>query len=150
MGARFTEPSEKLQKIHGSIEEISETIDLDVTDKNSYFIVQKQLKARGLNSLYKEIFTIIYRKGGVNPKVSYEVFEKCIAEFKILMYHFIRNKEIWGRHSMPSIYMMMDILLKENGHTPYYNIPKLKDDILREKVVSIYKDLKDIKIEYNV
>ena len=138
-----------MEKIHGSIEDISNSITVDVNDKDAYFIVQRQLKSMKLNSLYKEIFTIIYRKGGHNPKIDHEIFEKCITEFKILMYHFLRNKEMWGRHSMPSIYMMMDILLRENGHVPFYNIPKLKDLILREKVVSIYKDLKDIKIEYN-
>lgn len=50
-------------------------------------------------------------------------------------------KQQWKRHSMPSLYMIMDILLRRHGHVPYYQIPSLKDKQLEEQVIRMVNAL---------
>jgi hypothetical protein len=135
MGARFRDLPENL------IEELKEVKTLNVECRDAYFQVKQELKVRGYNKYYKEIYTIIYLLGGVHPKVSMEQYEECVRQFKVLMFYFFKSRSRFGRYSMPSMYMVMEFLLKRNGHEPYYTIPHLKDDELRARVVSIYNSL---------
>jgi hypothetical protein len=134
MGSRFTNiPNDLLSKLQ----------DVNVKSVDAYFLIKSKMKSLGLNKYYKEIFMIIYQLGGVRPYVDNVLYEQCVADFQKLMFHFINGRSEWNRHSMPSMYMILDILLRKNGHTPYYNIPCLKDDQLRERVYRIYNQLAD-------
>lgn len=140
MGARFTQlPEDLLEKLRG----------IDPEDVNMYFEVRSRLKALKLNKYYKDIFMIMYQLGGKNPQLDHGLYEQCITDFKWLMQHFMKNRSQWGRHSMPSNYVLLEILLRKNGHTPYYNLPTLKDSVLRAKVYEIYDQLKHVNQEFN-
>lgn len=92
---------------------------------------------------YKEIFTIIHRLGGIRPKVEKPMI--ILRTFKVFCYYFneMRRKGETSRHNMPSHYMMLNLLLREFGHEPYYDIPALKDTVLRNNVRKIFDLLKD-------
>ena len=133
MGARFTDISDEVLKGMD---------DVDIHDRQAYNLVKGILKKLKKPKLYKEIFTIIYLKGGHKPALENEVYENCIKDFKIIMNYFLTIRSTYGRHSMPSNYMLLDLILRRNGHDPYYVIPYLKNDECRDKVMSIYQDLK--------
>jgi hypothetical protein len=132
MGARYRNlPDDMINKLKQHLTEE------DFKQPDAYKTVQKVLKTTGYNKFYKEIFTIIYHCGGINPKLDHRIYDDCIRDFKYICTEFMQNRTIFGRHSMPSLYMMMDILLRRNNHIPHYNIPQLKDVTLRERVVDI-------------
>jgi hypothetical protein len=135
MGARFGEyPSEMLDKLRGKV---------DVGRDDCYRKVQKLLKDNGYRKMYKEIFTIIYALGGKKPSVDNQVFDKCVRDFLWMQSRFkeMRENNMTVRKNMPSMYVVMDLLLKRHGHKPFYKIPYLKDDLLQANVMSIFKVL---------
>jgi hypothetical protein len=135
MGARFTIiPDSILDKVR---EEVA-----NVNDTNAHDLVKAVLKRNGHTRFYKEIFTIIYLCGGEAPNLSIAVYNTCIEDFKKLMYHFMKSRQEWQRHSMPSMYMLLDMLLRNNGHTPHFNFPHLKNMRLRQQVMDIYDQLR--------
>lgn len=149
MGARFTELNKVRSRTYGSFKQIVSSLEFDPHSCKAYYLVKSLLKEKRLSFLYKEIFCIIYIKGGKNPSVGHELFEKCVLDFKALAYHFTRKRHLWKRHSMPSMYMIMEYLLRENGHTPFYEMPSLKDDILSRRVKTIYTSLQTIRNIHN-
>lgn len=136
MGARFTNIPQQL------LDDIRKQINID--DPNAYFIVRKILKRLKLMKMYKEIFTIIYLCDGHRPNITNKLYQQCIHDFQLLMKKFmeIRETEFKGRHSMPSMYMLMHLLLLENGHEPYYILPQLKSQDCRDRVLFMYREIK--------
>jgi hypothetical protein len=133
MGARFTEiPQQVLDGIK----------DLNFQHADAYFQVKARLKAMKMSKLYKEIFTLIYINGGRRPNIDNQTYEKCVADFKVIMQKFLGIRGDYQRHSMPCNYMLLDMLLRQNGHEPYYLFPYLKNDKCRDRVMEIYSDLK--------
>jgi len=94
---------------------------------------------------YKDIFCIIYDLGGYQPKV--DNVNEIFQAYQNLQYQFLqlKRKHETSRSNMPSHFMLLDILLRKHGHSPYYEIPYLKDKESREKVIQIFKML-----NYNV
>jgi len=135
MGARFTTIDENvLEKVRGSV--------LNLQDSNAHQMVKSVLKQHRHTHLYKEIFTIIYLCGGQPPHLDSKVYESCIEDFKKLMFHFMKCRSQWQRHSMPSMYMLLDMLLRVHGHEPHYKFPHLKNMRLRQQVLDIYSSLR--------
>lgn len=123
MGARFTEfPNNFMEQI--------EQQKIDVMDRNAYHTVRKALKDLGYSRYYKEIFTIIYALGGKKPHLDDQIYHKCVHVFGQLTQAFERLKKDMKRHSMPSHYVCMKMLLQHFQHEPYYLLPTLKDDRL--------------------
>lgn len=148
MGARFTEYPKNLLKRLSPL--------VNVHDPNCYRSVQKALKCLGYKHLYKEIFSLIYNLGGTKPYINNEVFADCVTDFMWLQAKFGEMKKAQNtvRKNMPSMYVvsdfnipylsyweMMDILLRRHGHTPYYTLPCLKDDILQLRVLDLFAEL---------
>lgn len=133
MGARFTEIPQHV---------IDGTRDVNVENVDAYFLMKTRLKQLKMSKLYKEIFTLIYLHGGHRPCLNNDVYEKCIHDFKVIMQKFLGTREIYQRHSMPCNYMLLDIMLRQNGHVAYYQFPYLKNDKCRDRVLEIYSDLK--------
>lgn len=132
MGARFTEiPDQLLDKLKY----------IDVKDPYSFNNVKKALKKHGFRKYYKEVFLIIYKLGGTPPNITDQVFHQCVTAYNALMIAFERKKAEWKRHSMPSNYVMLDVLLRHFGHEPYYVIPNLKDADLQDKVEWMISEL---------
>lgn len=132
MGARFGEyPKDMIEKMRGSVA---------VDDPNCYRDVQSLLKRNGHRKMYKEIFTIIYALGGTKPGIDNKVFDACVTDFMWLQARFTQMKKMssTGRKNMPSMYVLLDLLLKRNGHQPFYTIPYLKDENLQSNVMSIF------------
>lgn len=116
---------------------------VDVLDPWCYRAVQRALKLAGAKKMYKEIFTLIYMLGGPHPKIDNHIFDKCVTDFMWLQERFRRLKSIKGtvRKNMPSMYVLLDILLRRNGHTPFYMLPYLKDARLQTKVHELFAEL---------
>ncbi len=114
---------------------------VDVDDRNAYHIVKGELKKLGAQRYYKDVFTIIYALGGRKPQISPEQVDSMCNYFKRWYYNF-NQLERFGKHNTPSIYMLMEIILREFEHQPYYFIPSLKSDKLRARVLRIYDDVK--------
>lgn len=114
---------------------------IHINDRDAYNQVKVQLKLLGKQRFYKDVFTIIYALGGQKPQVSPEQVDSMCNYFKRWYYNF-NQKARFGKHNTPSIYMLMDIILREFGHTPYYYIPTLKSEKLRERVLNIYDQVK--------
>lgn len=155
-GQKFVEiPEELLDRVRNT--------EPDVMDKNAYFRIEKELKkirneeftlsvynkemrrhetrkVYGRN-YYKHIFEIIYKLGGRQPRVGN--VRDIISAYERMVYRFSQRKVFTERHSMPSHFMVLDILLRKYGHTPYYVLPKLKDVKSREKVQNILSYLND-------
>lgn len=114
---------------------------VDVDDRDAYALVKRELKALGMQRYYKDVFTIIYALGGRKPQVSPEQVESMCNYFKRWYYNFnLLNR--FGKHNTPSIHMLMDIILREFAHEPYYYIPSLKSERLRARVLRIYDEVK--------
>jgi hypothetical protein len=114
---------------------------VDVEDRNAYQLVKQELKKLGLQKHYRDVFSIIYSIGGRKPDVTAAQAESMCYYFKRWCYHY-NQQDRFGKHNTPSIYMLLDIILKEYGHEPYYYIPTLKSDKLRERVLDIYDQVK--------
>lgn len=114
---------------------------VDIMAKDAYHLVKTELKKINHQALYRDIFTIIYRLGGHKPDISPEQIDCMCNYFKRWYYHFNKLNR-FGKHNCPSVHMLMDIILREFGHTPYYYIPTLKSAKLRHRVVEIYESVK--------
>jgi hypothetical protein len=136
MGARFTVISDNI------LEKVKKEV-ANINDSNAHDLVKAVLKRHGHTKLYKEIFTIIYLCGGQAPHLHSNIYNACIEDFKKLMYHFMKSRKDWKRHSMPSMYMLLDMLLRANGHEPHFKFPHLKNLRLRQQVLDIYHQLQD-------
>lgn len=132
MGARFTNIAQSI---------LDSTSDIDVDDPNAYFLVKAKLKELKQSRLYKEIFTIIYHHGGHRPNIDDDMYNQCIEEFRQLKQRFMSRRGEYSRHSMPSMYMLLDLILHRVGHYPYYRIPYLQNEECRKRVLEIYSDL---------
>lgn len=137
MGARFTGIPEHI---------VEGTKCVNVENPDAYFEMKKRLKELKYPKLYKEIFTLIYMHGGHRPMIGNDMYQKCVYDFNIIMKKFLGIRGDYKRHSMPCNYMLLDMLLKTNGHDTYYRFPHLKNDKCRERVLEIYSDLKS-KVE---
>lgn len=134
MGARFREYGPEV---------IATLKDVDISKPDTYHTIQKLLRENGMRKMYKEIFTFIYELGGVRPYVDNQLFDDCVTDFKWLSFKFQRMKRYGDttRKNMPSMYVLMDLLLRKNGHVPYYDIPRLKDKHLQTQVMKMYTAL---------
>lgn len=111
---------------------------VDMNDWNAYLEVKKVLKKKKLSKRYRDIFTIIYQLGGEKPKLSSQLIQQCNNDYRALETYFNENKEYFGRKSMPSVYMLLDIILRKNGHEPKYFIPQVKDKKLNKRVQDFF------------
>lgn len=114
---------------------------IDVNDRNAYTQVKKELKRLKQPKLYKDIFDIIYMLGGRKPQITPEQVDLMCNYFARWWYQY-NVLERFGAHNTPSMFMLLDIILKEFGHEPYYFIPKLKNGKLRDRVYEIYEKVK--------
>lgn len=132
MGSRFTTiPLEVLESIRG----------VDTKSENAYFLIKACLKKMKYSKFYKEIFMLIYMNGGCKVEVTNEQYNACISDFKIILHYFKKYKSLWNRHSLPSNYMLMKLLLEKNGHIPYYTLPELKIEKCKLKFDEMYMEL---------
>lgn len=132
MGGRFT-------NIPAHIIEATKCVDIHST--SAYKLMREKLKELKCMKLYKEIFTLIYMHGGKRVPVTYDQYENCIQDFKNIHKKFLEKKFMWNRHSVPSNYMLMKILLEKNGHRAYYELPELKIEKCKLKFHNIFKEI---------
>jgi hypothetical protein len=100
-----------------------------------------RLSTKVIEYFYKDIFTIVYELGGRRP--DFNNMQQLYQKYKDLTYYFTRKKIQLARHNMPCNYMLLDILLRECNHTPYYNLPYLKNINLRDTVIHIFNELRN-------
>jgi hypothetical protein len=131
VGARFTNIPEDV------IEAIRDNTSVDVQSPTCYNDVKKALKQLKEPKLYKEIFTIIYELGGTAPKIDH-IIQNLYDNYAAFDYYYEQIRKDTGRKNGISYYMVLDMMLKEMGYTPYYELPYLKDEELRQKVLDIF------------
>jgi hypothetical protein len=131
---------------------------IDVHDRHAYTLIRKYLKKNKLSDCYRAIYRIIYQLGGSKPVLSSKQYENIKQDFINLEMYFLdhsgkycslsssgivfKERESMGkfnRKSIPCLSMLLDILLRKNGHEPYYHIPHLKDLDLRKRVLDFYE-----------
>lgn len=161
IGCRFTDIPDKL------IDHLKE-FHINTKDHDCYWIVKghlKTLKKRGTmypvrffdkkyrqmitkeykaTKFYKEIFSIIYRLGGVKPKLQKVNIPDLYEDYRTLNNIFESEKKqgIIQRKNMPNHFMFLKLLLENSGYNAYYNIPVLKDEKLCNQIFDIFKLLK--------
>jgi hypothetical protein len=130
VGARFTAiPEDLITKL--------KTFNIDLEDKNCYTVIKTALKKLKYPKLYKEIFTIIYLLGGKRPKIE-PLIPKLYEQYKAFDFYYEQIREELNRKNGISFYMVLDMMLKELDHSPFYNLPYLKDPELQDKVLEIF------------
>jgi hypothetical protein len=109
-------------------------------DKEMRVWREKQCKP---TKFYKDIFSIIYELGGLQPNV--KNINEMFAMYSAVCFQFkhLKGQGATNRRNMPSHYMLLDLLLKEYGNEPYYEIPYLKDEELRNSVLKIFNVLRN-------
>ncbi len=116
---------------------------VDVSDRSCYKIVREFLRIHKLTKYYPHIFTLIYRLGGTQPLLTQVQHQRCLTEFDALRHYFcdmhlLLNTEKLKRTSMLSVPMILQMILRQVGHIPYYDLHELKDPVLYEKVIVFY------------
>ena len=110
-------------------------------DRDAYFNVRKILKKYKYNKYYKDTFQLIYEAGGKRPQLSHQDFDNCVRRFMMFQSKFIRFRENYHRHNLPCYYMILELILKQTGHEPFYHFPHLKDNYLEQKIFEIFSDV---------
>lgn len=115
-------------------------------DPMAYFAVKQILKQERMSRHYRSIFTILYKCGGVRPRLHHvrnaqEFYARCVQTYTQMAHYFYRSAaHTMRRTSMPSTYMLLDLIMREHGHEPYYFIPQLQDENLRNAVLTFYSN----------
>lgn len=113
-------------------------LDVDVNDEMAYFHVRDLLKKRKLGKHYKDIFTIIYQRGGVRPDLSGAQLEMVERHIKSIQTFFYANRHRWRKKSMPCVPWLLERLLIACGHKPYYCLHMLKSEPLQKEAENFY------------
>ena len=162
LGARFTPIPEEL------IEDLKK-LNLNAQSQDAFQLIKKGLKTLKNNkytveiykhytgtsytkvstkivksiSLYKEIFTILYMLGGIKP--IFNDIQEIKQLYKDFCFFYLKRKKAFNRKNIPSNYMLLDLFLRELGHAPYYNLPYLKNESLKNEILDIFQLLKQDK-----
>lgn len=116
---------------------------IDITRRDCYHKVKLELKKMNRQEYYKDIFSIIYALGAPRPAITPEQMDAMCNYFK-RWYHHFNTQSRFGGHNTPSMHMLLNIIMKEFGHEPYYDMPMLKSEKLRSRVYTIYEDVKKL------
>lgn len=134
LGARFTPLPENI------LTAISKEV--DIMSRDCYHQVKSALKKIGCPKLYKEIFTIIYKLGGIKSKVQdVNTLYQMYTEFDYYYEQSRKTGNITRRNGV-SFYMVLDLFLKELGYPSYYYLPYLKNEELQREVLRIISQLR--------
>lgn len=109
---------------------------VDMQDRMAYLEIRECLRKWKLGRLYKEIFGIIYRCGGVKPTI--KNYDKIFQEIKNIENYMrdISRREN-RKKSMPSTQMLLYKVLQMHDCEPYYYFFTIKD-LERSKQVDIF------------
>lgn len=113
---------------------------VDLNDPWLYYAIKSKLKALKMQRFYKSIYQIIYILGGKMLEVTHTEFEALLSKYSYFAYYCSMNRDTADRKSMPSVYMVMDLLLRHTGHHTYYQLPILQDIQLRSRVYKLYTE----------
>jgi hypothetical protein len=119
------------------IDEVTNTI--DVKDKLAYFEVRDFLKRKKLGCHYKDIFSIIYRCGGVMPNLDGEQMRTLERHINSIQSFFYANRQRWGKKSMPCVPWILERLLIRCGHEPHYCLHMLKAASLQKEAENFFQ-----------
>lgn len=129
MGSSMTQFPERI------LAELKQEVDVQHVD--AYFTMKVALKKRKMQRYYKDIYCLIYKLGGMKPVLTDVQYRNCLNMYEQWMRIFNLTKHTMGRHSMPSLFVVLAVLLQKNGHEPYYRLPLLKDSRLLQNVFGI-------------
>lgn len=113
----------------------------NLKDRRLFVQIKRKLKQWKYNHFYREIFHIIYWLGGRQPDIDSRQIEYCYRRYNDFTNRFSRIRKRIGRHSMPSHFMVLDCLLREVNHEPFYRLPTLKSRELRSRVENLLLEL---------
>lgn len=134
VGARFTPvPEEVMKELRSQ--------NINTADRGCYEVVKQALKKLKKPKLYKEIFTIIYDLGGTAPKIDH-IIKELYDQYSAFDHYFEQLRESTKRKNGISFYMVLDMMLKEQGYESAYDFPYLKNEELQDKVREIFKHIR--------
>lgn len=124
---------------------------VNIMDRDAYFLLRKVFKENKLQKYYHEIFPIIYRLGGKQEELTNAEYWQVINLFKMFKFKYLKMEEykVYGKKSIPSYYMLLDSFLKRIDHFSYYNFPELGNTQLRCNIHHLIVQL-EIKQQYEL
>ena len=110
----------------------------DLNDKDLYAHIKHFLKQAKCSEWYRYIWHLIYTLGGHEPHIDAQQLHQIRQEFLCLEHYFYNVYERGTRHNIKSVSMLLELLLKQVGHEPYYRFPQLKNEQLRHDALVFY------------
>lgn len=114
---------------------------VDLEDQNAYIVVRRHLRNSKQPQLYPSIFKILQALGGHQPPAQGNVIQRLTQEINNLQSFFYDNRARFGHHNMRCVGYMLEQCMHLIGYTPFYYLPKLKDEtrlIKAKEFFSIY------------
>jgi hypothetical protein len=112
---------------------------VDVNDRNAYSDVRECLKRWKLGRHYKDIFHIIYRAGGKQPELQADQLQRLDRSINSIQTYFYTKRTNLGKKSMPCVPWLLEQLLIQCGHQPYYYLHTLKAAALQVEAEKFYE-----------
>ena len=113
-------------------------IRIDVSRRDAFVLIKKQLKALKLRCEYKNIWSILYRLGGKPPNISNHLFHECNRLFFEFSSKYEQYKGI--RKSIPNHDMLLAAIFEKLGYKTYYELPLIQSKKIRDNIYYIIKE----------
>ena len=127
---------------HDSILEqpVVKSLIIDTKDTQAYHTIRQQLKLNRAPHMYRNVWYILYRRGGVYRTVTQAQMIRLRRHFECIEHFFHHVHQHPRRHNIKSVPMLLEMLLHYVGHRPYYDFPKLKNVLLRQEAVDFFDE----------
>lgn len=140
-----TEPQDDRQFLYGEHDDILEHpvvsgLRVDPMDPQAYDDIREQLKQAKVPQMYRNVWYILYRRGGVYRSVTQEQMIRLRRHFECIEHFFHHVHHHPQRHNIKSVPMLLELLLHYVGHHPYYEFTKLKNLQLRQEAVDFFDE----------
>lgn len=119
-------------------------IHFDVNDRNAYAVVREQLRKLKMPWMYKNIYALIYEKGGKKVVHGPRDRDEIIIALIVIQnyYEDIQREDrpagVYKKRSLGSAKMLLSAVLKMLDKEPFYHLPGLKNKSAATKVEKFF------------
>jgi hypothetical protein len=107
-------------------------------DRYAYSKVREYLTKTKNVQYYPHVFHIIYQCGGTVPELSPKQMQRLERLIRALIDYFFSIREEMGKNSIPCVPAMLEKLLHQCGHYPFYHLHTLKSEKLMKTAQDFY------------
>jgi hypothetical protein len=123
---------------------------IDVHKPDAYIQIRDYLRRTKQAKLYGKIYCCIYLLGGQRPQLTPAQSQQLRVEFDAIEDYFTHRYQPAGqRSSMYSVPSLLELLLRDLGHTPFYQMYQLKDRKLLNLVKTFYASYRAHALYYS-